>query len=228
MEYKKFAKYYDRFYQNKDYKKEVEFLVCLLKKNDKIIDIGCGTGVHASILEKDGYDIDGLDLNEEMINIAKKRIKGNVYKQNILNIDINKKFDFIISMFAVINHLKSTNELETVLLNLSNILSVNGKVLIDLHNPQSSGSKTDTFDNITRTMKWDYNEETKIEKSEIIFSVNNETYYDSHTFRIFTIDEIMLCCDNTGFKVINVYENYDINKVGNNHSKNLQFLIEKK
>ena len=55
MEYKEFAKYYDKFYQNKDYQKEVNFLKNFINKTDKIIDIGCGTGVHASLLEKDGY-----------------------------------------------------------------------------------------------------------------------------------------------------------------------------
>lgn len=102
MEYKEFAKYYDKFYSKKNYKKEVEFLKKLVRKNDKIIDIGCGTGIHASLLSN--YDVDGLDLNKEMLEIAKTRIKGNLYNQNMLNININKKYNIIISMFAVINH----------------------------------------------------------------------------------------------------------------------------
>ena len=33
------------------------------------------------------------------------------------------------------------------------------------------------------------------------------------------------CCERVGLKVVNVYENYDINKEGTSTSKNLQFLI---
>ena len=228
MEYKEFAKYYDKFYQNKDYQKEVNFLKNFINKKDKIIDIGCGTGIHASLLEKDGYTIDGLDLNKEMLDIAKNRLSGNLYNQNILNIKLNKKYNTIISMFAVINHLKDTIELEQVLFNLKKILLPNGKIIIDLHNPKSSGTKTDSYDNIKRTMIWDYDKKLKIEKSKIIFEIDNDIYNDSHAFRIFTIKEITETCEKVGLKVSNIFENYNIDKIGNKDSKNLQFIIVRK
>lgn len=227
MEYKEFAKYYDKFYQKKDYQKEVNFLTNFINKEDTIIDIGCGTGIHISLFTKDGYDVDGLDLNKEMLDIAKTRLNTNLYNQNILDININKKYDTIISMFAVINHLKDTNELTICLNNLKKILKDNGKIIIDLHNPQSSGSKTDTYDNMTRIMEWHYNKDTKIEESKICFIINNKKYYDTHTFRIFTIDEIKECCKNVGLRVTHMYENYDIAKEGTATSKNLQFIIYK-
>ena len=226
MEYKEFAKYYDKFYQKKDYKKEVNFLMNFIKPGDRIIDIGCGTGIHASLISKAGYEVDALDLNKEMLDIAKKRLNSSLYLQNILNINIDKKYDIIISMFAVINHLKDTSELEKCLLNMKNILRGSGTIVIDLHNPQSSGKKADNIDNMSRIMEWHYDKKTKIEKSRIIFEIDNQKYEDSHIFRIFTIDEVKECCDNVGLKVTNVYENYDINKEGVETSKNLQFIIK--
>jgi len=226
VEYKEFAKYYDKFYQNKDYQKEVNFLKKFINKTDKIIDIGCGTGIHASLLEKDGYNIDGLDLNQEMLDIAKNRLSSNLYNQNILDININNKYNIIISMFAVVNHLKDTIELEQALLNLKKILLPNGKIIIDLHNPKSSGTKTDSYDNMKRTMTWIYNKESKIEKSNIVFEIDNKIYNDSHTFRIFTIEEISNVCEKIGLQVSHIFENYNIDKIGNQDSKNLQFIIE--
>lgn len=225
MEYKKFAKYYDKFYQNKNYKKETEFLKNFINANDKILDVGCGTGIHAALLTDNGFEVDGLDLNKEMLEIAKTRLKTNLYWQNILEIDISKKYNMIISMFAVFNHLKDTDELMRGLMNLKQLLHDVGKIIIDLHNPQSSGSKIDTYDNMTRVMKWNYDRSLKIEKSDIIFEIDGIKYTDTHTFRIFTIDEMKECCERVGLKVVNVYENYDINKEGTSTSKNLQFLI---
>ena len=66
----------------------------------------------------------------------------------------------------------------------------------------------------------------KIEKSNIVFEIDNMVYNDFHTFRIFSIDEIKKSCQNVGLRVVDVYENYDILKRGNTNSKNLQFLIE--
>ena len=225
MEYKEFAKYYDKFYQNKNYKKETEFLNNFINANDKILDVGCGTGIHAALLTDNGFEVDGLDLNKEMLEIAKTRLKTNLYWQNILEIDISKKYNMIISMFAVFNHLKDTDELMQGLMNLKQLLHDDGKIIIDLHNPQSSGSKIDTYDNMTRVMKWNYDRSLKIEKSDIIFEIDGIKYTDTHTFRIFTIDEMKECCERVGLKVVNVYENYDINKEGTSASKNLQFLI---
>ena len=225
MEYKEFAKYYDKFYQNKNYKKETEFLKNFINANDKILDVGCGTGIHAALLTDNGFEVDGLDLNKEMLEIAKTRLKTNLYWQNILEIDISKKYNMIISMFAVFNHLKDTDELMRGLMNLKQLLHDGGKIIIDLHNPQSSGSKIDTYDNMTRVMKWNYGRSLKIEKSDIIFEIDGIKYTDTHTFRIFTIDELKECCERVGLKVVNVYENYDINKEGTSTSKNLQFLI---
>ena len=225
MEYKEFAKYYDKFYQNKNYKKETEFLINFINANDKILDVGCGAEIHAALLTDNGFEVDGLDLNKEMLEIAKTRLKTNLYWQNILEIDISKKYNMIISMFAVFNHLKDTDELMRGLMNLKQLLHDGGKIIIDLHNPQSSGSKIDTYDNMTRVMKWNYDRSLKIEKSDIIFEIDGIKYTDTHTFRIFTIDEMKECCERVGLKVVNVYENYDINKEGTSTSKNLQFLI---
>jgi len=228
MEYKEFAKYYDIFYSKKDYKKEVDFIKNFLNKDDKILDIGCGTGIHASYLESDGYIVDGLDLNKEMLSVAKNRLNGTLYNQNMLNIKIDRKYDVIISMFAVINHLKNINELEMTFKNIKNILNENGVIIIDLHNPINSGTKTNVYNNLKRTMTWNYDKENKIEITNINFMVDDVYYKDTHIFKIFTIEEIKKCAKKIGLKVVNIHENYNIDKVGNEDSKNLQFIIKKK
>ena len=162
-----------------------------------------------------------------MLDIAKTRVHSNLYLQNILEINLNQKYDVVISMFAVLNHLKNLKELEKALMNLKNILTDDGKIIIDLHNPQSSGMKIDSYDNMTRTMEWHYNKKKRIEESKITFEIDGEKYIDNHTFRIFTIDEVKQCCENVGLVVLNIYENYDVNKDGSAISKNLQFLIGK-
>ena len=91
MEYKEFAKYYDIFYKNKNYVKETEFLKKFINQDDKIIDIGCGTGLDASLLQQNGFKVDGLDLNKEMLNS-----KG-------INV---KEDDFLHAIFAYINALQ--------------------------------------------------------------------------------------------------------------------------
>ena len=123
-EYKEFAKYYDRFYQKKDYQKEVLFLTHFLTPKSHILDVGCGTGVHASLLEKEDFKIDGADLNQEMLDIAKTRMTGELFLQNVLDLDIPKKYDAIISMFAVMNHLSNLEELKQALIKMKEHIKI--------------------------------------------------------------------------------------------------------
>ncbi len=226
-EYKEFAKYYDQFYQKKDYQKEVLFLTHFLTPKSHILDVGCGTGIHASLLEEKDFKVDGVDFNQEMLDIAKTRMKGQLFLQNVLDLNIPKKYDAIISMFAVMNHLHSIEELRQALIKMRDYLKEDGIIMIDLHNPQASGEKTDMFGNIKRKMIWEYDAKKQIETSQILFTIDNTTYHDKHIFRIFTIDEVKEVAKSVGLEVLAVYENYDYHKKGVKTSKNLQFLMHK-
>lgn len=89
----------------------MKFLENLIGNRKTILDLGCGSGVHINLLEKKGYHADGLDLNDGMLDIAKNRVN-----RNLLDYNINKTYDVIISMFAVFNHLKNYDEFEKGLL----------------------------------------------------------------------------------------------------------------
>lgn len=106
MMYKTYAKYYDQFYERKNYENETHFLHELLSKHHvhTILDVGCGTGTHLSKLELLNYTCEGIDLNHEMIEIAKMKLRGNVTQADMTHFNLNKQFDAVISMFAVFNH----------------------------------------------------------------------------------------------------------------------------
>ena len=72
FDYSKLAKYYDEIYSNKDYDRESEFVKQVLNKYNckRILDVGCGTGNHLVRLVEYGFKCVGLDIHEEMLNIA--------------------------------------------------------------------------------------------------------------------------------------------------------------
>lgn len=47
-----------------------------LPKNSKILDVGCGSGWVSEYFGRLGYDVVGIDIRPEMIEIAKKRLKA--------------------------------------------------------------------------------------------------------------------------------------------------------
>ena len=65
-----------------------KFKALVLKKNLRIIDVGCGTGLVGQALYENGYkNIDGYDISSEMLKIAKQ---FKFYKE-LKQIDLNDK-----------------------------------------------------------------------------------------------------------------------------------------
>lgn len=76
----------------------------ILKKNKKIIDIGCGNGRDSFYFEKNSLIVTAIDKSKKIININKSINKNK--NINFFNIDVNSKrflnlgkFDFIYGRF---------------------------------------------------------------------------------------------------------------------------------
>lgn len=225
MEYQQMAKYYDLFYKKKNYDKESRFLEELINTRKTILDIGCGTGLHMQYLEEKNYQVEGLDLNQEMLDVAKTRVKGNLHQGNLLNFKPNKKYDVIISMFAVFNHLTNEQELEEAILHWYEYLNTNGVLIIDLHNGRKSGEKETTVNNYKRIMKWTFDSTTFKEKTEITYMIDGKIYQDTHEFQIYKLSQLKNILKKNNFKY-QLYENYSFTKASDN-SKNIEIIIEK-
>ncbi len=69
-------------------------------KSAKLLDIGCGTGLSGEILSNTGFsNIDGCDINPDMLNIAKSR---GVYQTLWLS-DVDYPFPFEIGKYQAIS-----------------------------------------------------------------------------------------------------------------------------
>jgi len=110
-----YSKYYNLLYKDKDYSGEINYVESLIRRfhpsAKSILDIGCGTGIHASLLADRGYTIHGMDLSNEMLTLANQKRKSNLtFSQgNIQNFKLNRKFDVITSLFHVMSY-QTSNE----------------------------------------------------------------------------------------------------------------------
>lgn len=72
-----YAPWYDLLYRDKDYAAEVDFVGRCLRdhgtSSGKLLDLGCGTGVHAIEFARRGWNVAGVDLSQDMIARAKAR-----------------------------------------------------------------------------------------------------------------------------------------------------------
>lgn len=225
IEYNSMAKYYDLFYSNKSYERETDFLKKLIGNRKTVLDVGCGTGIHMHLLEDSGYIVDGLDLNSGMLNIAKTRVKGNLLEVNLLDFNMNKKYDSIISMFAVFNHLNDYNEFEEGIIHYYQYLNEDGILIIDLHNGRKSGEKVSKYKEYKRIMSWQFDEKNFKEHTNIQYIVGDNIYEDKHEFIIYEVEKIKKILDKNQLNY-NLYENYSLNSA-DDFSKNIEIVIWK-
>lgn len=84
---------------------DINALVKRLSKGDSILDVGCGSGYIASILEKQGFKVTGIDVSRKMLELAKK----NAPSSRFLKMDMRtlgfppRSFDGVICLYSIIH-----------------------------------------------------------------------------------------------------------------------------
>lgn len=81
--------------------KEVVDIVPFLKKDAKILDVGCGDGRHSAYFAEMGFDVDAFDISENAIrkiNYLKKKynLGINAVKCDVFEFDFAHKYDLVI------------------------------------------------------------------------------------------------------------------------------------
>lgn len=116
-----YARYYDLLYRDKDYVAEAEYVAGLIRKFNpsaiSILELGSGTGIHASLLAEKGFTVHGIERSSEMLARSQSLAENSdVWDErptftagDIREIRLNKHFDAVIALFHVISY-QTTNE----------------------------------------------------------------------------------------------------------------------
>ena len=167
-EYTGFAEVYDMFMDNVPYDKWAKYLQKLLKENGAkegiVCELGCGTGKMTRRLRDMGYDMIGIDISSEMLQIAMeqetalkktgtqnadickaeskhaKSDKKNNYEILYLNQDM-REFELygtvaaIVSICDSMNYITEKEDLLTTFKLVRNYLDPGGVFIFDMNTP---------------------------------------------------------------------------------------------
>ena len=134
--YGELARYYDLIYSWKDYEKEAKKINKLILKHKKykgkdLLEVACGTGHHLQYF-KDKFSCVGIDKNQGILNIAKKKIpKARFVHADMVNFKLGKKFDVIACLFSSIGYVKTYQNLRKTIHNFAFHLQKGGIVIIE-------------------------------------------------------------------------------------------------
>jgi len=139
--YSELVKYYDRIYWWKDYSQEVDFLTKVLKRYEvrgkRILEVACGTGNHTKILAAKGYEVVGVDISDEMLRIARRKVKSHAefLRGDMRDLDavVAGRYDAAICLFSAISYNLTRSDLKRTLQGLHDHLKERGVAMFDTH-----------------------------------------------------------------------------------------------
>ncbi len=228
--YKKYARFYDKIYIDKNYEKEVRFVKDQIKmcgiKGKNLLDMACGTGNHARILAQSGFNVTGVDINKEMIKIAKSKVKdASFVKGSMQTFKSKEKSDIVTCLFTSINYNKNISELKATLKNFYNLLNPYGILIFDLGLvSRYEGGKSDVFIDtyvennlqIGRIGQWkESKKDPNLYIASYIILIKEKGKFDfvidKHELCLFSVKEVRLILKDIGFDT-KVYNDFTLNK----------------
>jgi len=196
--YDKFLKYYDEIVRgnNSPIEDEVEFLEMDVIKEHKpesktILETACGTGTVAQAFVKKWYKVTGLDINEKMLEIAKKNLWKNadLVKADMTNFDLKKTFDVVLCNYNSICHLLKWEDWQKFITMANNHLEKDWLLVFDINTVFE-------FENITKEFAqfytfWDDNVCLEMFKKNWIYEWLVKIYEKSEDWRFDLTTEVV-------------------------------------
>ena len=139
-----YARYYDLLYRDKNYAAEAQWVDAVLREAggqaDSLLDVGCGTGVHAREFARLGWQMSGVDASTAMIALARQRTPpamGIQFTQGLAaEFDLGRQFSAVVSLFHVASYHTTDDELIRMLANVRRHLLRGGRFVFDFwHGP---------------------------------------------------------------------------------------------
>jgi len=244
--YNDFAQVYDRL-QDADYEAFVDYYEKIFEKYGikpkLVLDLGCGTGNITIPMAKRGYDMIGLDLSCEMLNIARDKAKKEevdilFLNQDMCEMELYGTVDAIVCALDGINYLTDPDDVRQLFGLVENYLNPGGIMIFDLNTEyklkEVLGGNTYVYEDEEIYYVWqsEYSEETKICEFDLNFFCcqTDGSYVRFDEFqeeRAYSKEEISVLVDESGLELSGSYKPFEFATVSDNDERAF-FVISKK
>lgn len=214
--------YHDMYRHIFDYDKEFDFYDSILKRYNcrKILEIGCGSGMLARRFMNNGYDYLGLDLFNEMLEIARSETGSDRFtREDMRNLSFDRQFDSVLITGRSIAYITDNHGIIDTLAGIHNSLKERGLFVFGVfeanaifdnfndfeQNIEHNNKKIRRISKLQKNLQtgWTYDWYAKyiIEENR-----NQSEFEDLTTLRAFTKDEISLFLKLGDFEIREIIE----------------------
>lgn len=176
MSYRALSRYYDRLMGDFPYGQYVAYVAP--KMGEKALDLACGTGKIALALAKAGLKVHGVDLEEEMLNIAVAEARKEGVTVTFEQEDLRKfaitHYDVVTCASDGLNYIP-TKGLEALMARVAACIGDEGRMIFDVSTPyklrEVLGDNVyyEDYDDLTYYWENKWSEKTKSVQMELTF-----------------------------------------------------------
>ena len=236
--YKKSAKIYDKILSHVDYADWAAYIIEIASEHQlepiHFLDIACGTGSFLNELTQENLVLYGIEISDEMLKYAKSKLSDEVVlKQgDMLNFELNKKFDLITCLFDSINYLPELNDISKFINHASKYLLDNGILIFDAVSQKAckhyfgNYTESDIVDNIEYTRYCHYDFDSNVQITEFTFNENNQLFYEEHHQYIYTFTEIINEIGKSDLSLIAAYSDFEFDEL-NRDTDRAHFVLKR-
>ena len=224
--YESFAQVYDLFMDNIPYEEWGEYVHGLLKErgveDGLVVDLGCGTGSLTELLARRGYDMIGVDLSMDMLQIAmQKREESGLdilyLLQDMAELELFGTVRAAVSVCDSMNYITEEEDLLQVFRLVNNYLDPGAPFIFDMNTRYKY--ETLLADNVIAESReesafiWEnwYDEEDRINEYDLTLFIQNqdglfERFEETHFQKAYDVDQVRALLEQAGLQVEAVYD----------------------
>jgi len=229
--------YYFVLYEKRDEAEAARFINNLLgylkpSPKAKILDLACGTGRHARYLAEKGFDVTGIDLAPNSIEEARQYEQDNLsfYVHDMRNLFRTNYFDYVFNFFTSFGYFDTEKDHHRVLWSANKALKNDGLLVIDYFNAYHAINNMIPIEEKDR-QGIKFNIRKYVRKNKIIkkirFSDKDETHSFEERVSIFTLVDFERYFLKCGFRLRDVFGNYDLDQFHYETSERMILVAEK-
>ncbi len=227
LPYSQLARIYDHVMRHVDYLRWARYIQSVFTRFEatpkNILELACGTGTMACILDDRGYRMTGIDRSEGMIAVARQKTRDErrairFEVGDMVSVPVAGTYDAVLCLYDSINYIVDEADIAAMLHGLRDVLGTDGLFVFDIcteinsrryfHNQVDQESLGD-FSYIRRC---EYVPEKRIQVNEFQFTFHHEgkrySTRERHEQRIYPVARLAEICRESGYCVLGAFDGF--------------------
>lgn len=225
--YSDLARIYDHVMRHVDYVQWANYIQSVFTRFEAtpkdILELACGTGAMACILDDRGYRMTGIDRSERMIAVARQKALDahrtiRFQAGDMVRLPVSGSYDAVLCLYDSINYVMEEADILAMLNRLRAVMNADGLFVFDVctevnsrryfHNQVDRESNGD-FSYIRRC---EYVPGTRVQVNEFQFIFNRDgerhASRERHEQRIYPVARLAQICREAGYRVLGAFDGF--------------------